>query len=232
MIKDVLGIGLKEYMAGNEEAMFFIHNQFGEADEMPIASFFEPEDELTDLEFVALETCRGRVLDVGAGAGRFALGLQKRNLEVVAIDTSEGAVEVMKQRGVKDARVADIFNFKEQKFDTILLMMNGIGLAETIEQISLLLEKLKGMLDDSGEIIFDSSDVEYLYDDQVKPKDRYYGEIDFRFQYQSLKSEWFKWVYVDFDTMSEIADKAGFFCDLLMQDENEQYLASLTLKPD
>ncbi|GJM61444.1 MULTISPECIES: class I SAM-dependent methyltransferase [Persicobacter] len=232
MIKDVLGIGLKEYWAGNRDANFFIHNQFGEADEMPITYFFEGEDEMSDLEYVALETCKGRVLDVGAGAGRFAVELQNRDCEVVALDTSPGAVDVMKKRGVKNAQVANIFEYEDEKFDTILLMMNGIGLAQTLEQVSTLLEKLKTLLDDSGEILFDSSDVTYLYDDQPKPKDHYYGEIDFRYQFQSLKGEWFKWVYVDFATMQEIADKAGFYCDLLMTDEQDQYLASLTLKPD
>ncbi len=191
-------------------------------------TYFREEDDMPDLEWVALNECLGTVLDVGAGAGSHALELQNRGYEVVAMDISPLAVAVMKERGVKETTVDDIFKFSGHQFDTILLLMNGIGLAGTIDGLSKLLEHLKTLLAKGGQIIFDSSDVAYLYEGDL-PTDRYHGEISYQYEYKGQRTEEFNWLYIDEQKLTGIVAQHGFDMEVLYEDEHGQYLTRLTI---
>ncbi|BDD04627.1 class I SAM-dependent methyltransferase [Aureibacter tunicatorum] len=230
-MKDIYGEGLWDYFTGDDEATFTLQNDYGNPEDMPVEVFFYDEEDLTLLEKKSIDLCKGKVLDVGAGAGRHSLMLTKRLHKVKSIDISPLAVQLMQARGVEDAECVDIFEMQEnEKFDTILLMMNGIGLAQKVENVVVLLEKLKKLLTPKGRIVFDSSDLAYLYEGEPLPFDKYYGEVKFRYKYHGNKSDWFGWVYVDQKMMNSLANKAGFNMNVKYTDEHEQYLAVLELQ--
>ena len=233
-MKDILGAAILSWFQGNRTDLLWINNRYGEPEEMPIDHYFRSEEELPELEGYAISQCDGRILDVGAGAGAHALPLQDAGMEVHALEISPKACQVMVLRGVQNVENTDIFEFEtDQRFDTILLMMNGIGLVQETDRLAALFEKLKSLLTENGQVLFDSSDVHYLYDNAVdpatKPTDRYYGEIEYQYEYQEKKGDWFKWLYIDFPLCRKIAQDQGFNVDLLAQDDEGQYLVRLTL---
>jgi SAM-dependent methyltransferase len=226
-MSDILGHALYDHYHGLSKQKLWINNQYGPKEEMPIATYFRDEDNMPDLEWLALNECRGLVLDIGAGAGSHALALQARDIAVTALEISPVAVQVMHARGVIDTVLADIFTYNQDNFDTLLLLMNGVGLAGTIARLKLLLTHFHTLLNSGGQILFDSSDIAYLYEGKL-PEGAYYGEISYQYEYNRQKTDWFKWLYVDEQTMQTIATEAGFKLEVLLEDEFGQYLARLT----
>lgn len=227
---DVLGEAIQAYHQGNITHKLWINNRYGRKEEMPIAVYFRNESDMPELEKRALQCCKGRVLDIGAGAGSHSLLLQQMGMDVTALDVSAKALSVAKQRGVQKTIEGDIFTFTSPLFDTLLLLMNGIGLAGTIDGLTRLLHYAKTLINKNGQVLFDSSDVAYLFKKTAKPTGHYYGEIEYQYQYKKSMTPWFKWLYVDVQTLYKIADTAGWKTELLMQDGYDQYLARLTLK--
>jgi SAM-dependent methyltransferase len=195
---------------------------------MLLPVYFRHPDFMPELEQLALRECRGKVLDIGAGAGSHALTLQAAGLEVTALDISPNAVAVMKDRGVEKATVADIFTYQEGRFDTLLLLMNGIGLVGTVGGLYRFLKHARTLLSPGGQILFDSSDVAYLYEDNPPEMDHYYGEIACRYEYKKQKSDWFSWLYIDEQLLLQVAANEGWQVSKLFEDEEGQYLVRLT----
>jgi len=226
----ILGEALEDYYQHKRTHKLWVHDEYGPNQEMPVRIYFRAEKEMPALELKALELCKGKVLDIGAGAGSHALALQKRGFEVTAIDIAPKAVKVMKARGVHQATTQDIFSFKGQRFDTLLLLMNGIGLSGTIAGLERFLNHARSLLLPGGQLLFDSADVAYLYEDEPFPMNRYYGEIKCRYEYKKQKSAWLTWLYIDRNTLYYEASKMGWETEIITEDNNNQYLAKLTLK--
>jgi SAM-dependent methyltransferase len=226
---DVFGNALKDQFDNGTAEILWLHNSYDEPEEMPVDIFFRTEEEMPDIELEALDMCEGRVLDVGGGAGSHALILQERGYEITALDISPAAVEIMKKRGIKDVIEGDIFTYQGEKFDTLLFLMNGIGLTGTIDHFKDFLERAKSILNDGGQLLFDSSDITYLYDDTEMPEDKYYGEVSYQYEYQGEKGEWFNWLYIDPHLLKKIAKQSGWECHLLFDDGQDQYLAEMRL---
>ncbi|MNR33642.1 hypothetical protein D3C85_1513290 [compost metagenome] len=144
------------------------------------------------------------------------------------MDISASAVEIMKQRGLKQAIEGDILTYKDQKYDTLLFMMNGIGLTGSISGLKAFLNHVKGLLNPGGQLVFDSSDLSYLYEDIPFPSKGYYGEVSFRYEYKLIKGNWFKWIYIDQKTLTDLAKAIGWTTEIIFEDEQDQYLARLT----
>lgn len=226
---DVLGRALKEYYFDGASTKLWVHDNHGPKEEMPINIYFRDLEAMPYLETLALQMCIGKTLDIGAGAGSHALALQKNNLEVQAIDISDGAVEVMIDRGV-NAKCSDFFAFQNEQFDTLLLLMNGIGLVQNISGLKDFLAHAKTLLKDGGQLIFDSSNLAYLYDYEIPQLAHYYGEVKCCYEYRKQKTEWFSWLYVDAITLANIAFSSGYNTEILFTDSSDQYLARLTLR--
>ncbi len=226
---DIYGQALADYSEGMDQSLI-MHTSYGGVEEMPVWYLFREYDDMPQLEKMAMAVCDGKVLDVGAGTGVHSLLLQQMDKEVLAIDTSASAVSVMKKSGVKITEHIDFFDLQEQAFDTILMMMNGIGFIGSLAHFDKFLTKAGELLNPGGQIIFDSSDITYLYDKEEKPLEKYFGEVSFQFEYKGNKGDWFNWVYIDKDKLSELADAAGWFVYFLYEDENDQYLARLIKK--
>ncbi|GAB2688614.1 class I SAM-dependent methyltransferase [Mucilaginibacter koreensis] len=228
MFIDVTGQAIHDFFTANRPAKLFINNKYGSKEEMPVSTYFRNEQDMPELELVALQHCKGHILDIGAGAGSHALILQQRGFDVVALDISPLSVKTMQDRGVNNAVCADIFSYENPPFDTLLLLMNGIGLSGTLDGLSSFLEHAKLLMNTDGQILLDSSDVSYLYGYQPKPKHKYYGEVDYQYIYKSRKTDWFTWLYIDSDTLTRIANVQGWQTEILFDDGYDQYLAKLT----
>lgn len=206
-----------------------------ELDELPVEYLFRDFDDMNTLEQKALQLASGKVLDIGSGAGSHALFLQnEKGLDVTALDISEKATEVAKLRGVKKAVRGNILNFESEKFDTILLLMNGTGIFESLTKIDEYLQKLKSLLNENGQILIDGTDILYMFDRDEDggvfvPSENYYGELDYWIHYKGESEEPIKWLYLDFQTFRNAAENNGFVIENVLQFE-DSYLAKLTQK--
>ena len=227
---DLPGLAIKNFYDKTSRGKLYVHDTFGPRVEMPISLYFRNEKQLPKLERKAIDLCKGKVLDIGAGAGSHALILQNKNVEITALEISPAACGVMKHRGLKNVVCKDIFEFNEEKFDTLLLLMNGIGLCGTLEGFRKFLKKAETLLNENGILIFDSSDIDYMYEDDELPKDKYYGEVSCLYEYQKQTTDWFNWLYLDQQTLEKIVSEEGWNSELIYQDENDQYLVKLTKK--
>ncbi len=230
---DAMGQAIADFFRTGQAGRLRVFSSMFEEDEIPVSHLFRTFRQMPPLEQRAMELCRGRVLDVGAGAGCHALALQERGLAVTAIDISPLSCQVMRERGIRDVQQRDVMqsDWMEQ-YDTILLMMNGLGVAGTVDGLPLLLDRLRLMLNDGGQILADSSDLRYIYEDEDgqmdwDPADGYYGEVDFRMQYKRVKSRPFPWLYVDFQLLQHTASQCGLQCEMLCQGQHYDYLVRL-----
>jgi len=230
--KDPLGCAVLDFYDGKLQYPLIIKSSMFEDDDLPVPYLFRSLEQMPELEQKALELARGKILDVGAGAGCHSQALQKMGKTVSAIDISLGAVEVMQKTGIKNVRHTDFFTLQDEKYDTILFLMNGAGVAGTVDNLPALFEKLKTLLNNGGQVLIDSSDVAYLYEDEdgtieIDLNGSYYGEFDFSFQYGNCNSDVFRWFYIDFETLSHYAQESGFKSELIMEDGENAYLVRL-----
>ncbi len=227
---DVFDKALLDYFHQNATPVLLLHNSYGVPEEMPVEVFFREIEDMPDIELCALDICEGDVLDIGAGVGMHTLILQHRGFDVTALEISEAAIQIMNENGVKSIIKEDIFSFDQRKFDTLLLLMNGIGLVGNINRLEIFLEHAKKILKPDGQVLLDSSDIRYLYENAPPPDDKYYGELSYRYEYKGEVGEWFDWLYIDQLALEDIADKCGYYCQIVFEDDNDQYLARLALK--
>ena len=234
-MKDLMGKAIWDFYQNKSADDLLTETSISEIDELPVEYFFRDFDEMNSLEQKALELSTGKILDIGAGAGSHSLYLQnEKKLEVFALDNSPKSVEVCQLRGVKNVWCSDILDFPVQTFDTILLLMNGTGIFESLDKIDLYLEKLQSLLNEKGQILIDSTDILYMYDRDedggvMVPADRYYGEVDYFIHYQLDTENPTKWLYLDFETFKRAAENNGFEIEKILQEE-DSYLAKLTKK--
>lgn len=232
MYRDVYGEALDDYFVHQEEKFpLVLHTSYGDQDEMPVEVFFRDADDFPELEFIGLSLCDGRVLDVGAGVGGHSLYLQEKGFEVHALEISQTACHIMQQRGVQHIICQDFYEFSGQKYDTLLFLMNGVGIAGDIAGFKKLLFHSKELLTEKGQLIFDSSDIGYLYEDyNIKKPSHYLGEIQYQYEYKGQKGNPFKWLYLDQNKLIKISHELGWVVQILYEDENDQYLVRMEPK--
>ncbi|UZH56020.1 methyltransferase domain-containing protein [Salinimicrobium tongyeongense] len=234
---DIFGKAFIAYFENGDNTDIVVHSPDFDDDVIPVPYLFRKYKEMPRLEQKALQLCRGKVLDVGCGAGSHALYLQQeRKLAVTAIDTSGGAIEVCRKRGISDARNIAFEDLSEEKYDTILLLMNGTGIVGKMKFLDAFFEQLKKLLSEKGQVLIDSSDLIYLFDADedggvwVDSSQGYYGELTYRLSYKAETSSSFDWLYLDFESLSLAAGKNSFKCEKIFEGEHYDYLARLTVK--
>jgi SAM-dependent methyltransferase len=240
MPQDVIGQALQDFHAAGAAEDITVHCSDFDTDIIPVGHFFRPFEEMPSLEQHALKHCKGRVLDVGAGAGSHALWLQNQGHAVTTLDISTGAVHVQQARGIEHPLLGNIHDptvqtrLAQTPFDTLLLLMNGIGIAGTLTGLNDFLQQAKKWLKPDGSILLDSSDLIFLHEEEdgaisLCLTAQYYGELTYQMQYKSLQTEKFPWLFVDFTTLSDHADAQGFTAELVAEGDHYDYLAKLSL---
>jgi SAM-dependent methyltransferase len=234
-MKDLFGKAILDFQTNTSPENMITSTSISDEDEMEVAYLFRSFDEMPTLEQKALQLAKGRTLEVGCGAGSHGLYLQnERNIDVHSIDISENAIAACTLRGLKNTQVIDVLNIENEKYDTILLLMNGTGIFETLERTSIYLQKLKSLLNPNGQILIDSSDIIYMFDEDEDggkwiPSETYYGELTFTLQYKNETEAPFPWLYMDYNTLQNAAIANGLQCQLVLEGDHFDYLAQLTL---
>lgn len=241
-MKDLFGQAILDFQTNNSPEDLITETNISEADEMSVDYLFRDYNDMPKLEKKALQLAKGKILDVGCGAGSHSLYLLEKGFEVTAIDISPNAIKACQLRGVKNARVQNLLDVEndpseseqvKQKFDTILLLMNGTGIFGTLAETSKYLQKLKSLLNPNGQILIDSSDIIYMFDEDedgsfLVPANGYYGELTFTVSYKGQTEDTFPWLYLDYNTLQNAAHANGLECELVIEGKHYDYLAKLS----
>jgi 2-polyprenyl-3-methyl-5-hydroxy-6-metoxy-1,4-benzoquinol methylase len=227
---DIFGLAMQDYLKGERGNVIHVDTNLTEGEELSVDYLFRNESELPEWETIALSQCKGKILDVGAGAGCHSLILQGKGFDVKAIDIAPTSVELMKQQGI-NAELKDFYK-EEGKYDTLLFLMNGIGLALTIDGLEAVFAQAKKLLNPGGQLLLESSDIIYMFEEEdgsylIDINGAYYGEMEYTLTYKGIQGEPFPWLYVGYDLLSDKAEQAGFNVEFLYQGEEGNYLARL-----
>lgn len=231
---DLLGKALLDFYKDQSRGPLRSHSSLGSVEDVPVSYFFRPFPTMPAIEQEALLQCRGSVLDIGCGAGSHCLYLQESGLDCTGLDNSPEGIKVALQRGVLNTVCANILDYHSRKFDTLLLLMNGIGIAGSIKAFPDFLKHLKGLLQPGGQILMDSSDLIYMFDPDgdggiwVPAAMEYYGEVQYQWEYDGDFGPEFPWLFLDLETLNQQAAGAGFEVEWLRNGPHFDYLVRLT----
>ncbi|MCC5929637.1 MAG: methyltransferase domain-containing protein [Cyclobacteriaceae bacterium] len=224
---DVFGKALYDYFHGVFEAPLLLYNDYGDPEEVPPEAFFGDVEDFSTTEVYALSLCKGRVLDIGAAGGRHTAFLQKNGLNTYALDISPYCCRIMKETGLQNIVQQNIMYYADQKFDTLLMLMNGIGIAGDPDGLLALLRHLKSIVNPGAQVLFDSSDISYLYeslDNKLRHQD---GVIRYRYSYHLMHSQWFDWLYAPESLLKKVCKAAGWKMQVICRDDQDQFLVRL-----
>ena len=230
-----MGRAIADYHKTKKADRLRVFSPMFEEDEIPLTTLFRSYEDMPRIEQKALDMATGKTLDVGAGSGCHSLVLQERGVDVTAIDISPLSVETMKERGVKKVMEQDFFTLTGQQYDTILMMMNGIGIVGSLERLPEFFKQLDKILAPGGQVLCDSSDISYVFETEdgiiELPDDMiYYGEHSFQMQYKDTIGEPFNWLYIDADTLRQKAGRNRYAVEVVAEGEHYDYLARITRK--
>lgn len=232
---DPIGQAILDFSKTKKSKDIIVSSDLCDDDVIPSAYLFRSHEEMPELEKIALNHCHGKVLDVGAGAGCHSKILKEKGIDVIALEPSIGAVSYLNTIGIPVINET-IQEHKGATYDTLLVLMNGVGLAGNLNNLESFLIHLKSLLNPTGSIICDSTDIQYLYqeDDGSMWMDltaEYYGDFKFQMKYGDQQTEWFEWLYVDFERLRDVASKVGLMTELLFGEDNH-YLVKLMVESD
>ena len=232
---DPMGRAIADYWKNKKAGRLRVFSPMFEEDEIPLTTLFRKYKAMPEIEKKAIDMAKGKVLDVGAGSGCHSLVLQEKGIDVNAIDISPLSVETMKERGVKKVLEQDFFTLEGQQYDTILMLMNGIGIVRTLDRLPEFFQVLDKILAPGGQVLCDSSDISYVFEDETGmidiPEDMgYYGEHSFQMQYKNTIGEPFDWLYIDAVTLRQRADRCGYAVEIVAEGDHYDYLARITKK--
>lgn len=185
----------------------------GQVTRVDLWEFFADEPSMSTLEQRALDAVVPPVLDAGAGAGRHALALQRRGIEVCAVDILPHAVATMRRLGVRDARCLDILEGDIPPAATLLMMMNGIGLVETLGGLERFLRRAHVALAPGAQLLLDSTAPTH--------RRRYH------FAYRGERGPVAHWLFVAPATLIRYARVTGWNLEVLYHEIDGSYLARL-----
>lgn len=229
---DPMGQAIHDFYFKKNPGRLEVNSTITEDEDIEVAYLFRAFREMPEIEQKAMSLCRGAVLDVGAAAGAHTLYLQNQGINVEAIDISQLSVDVMKHRGVNQVLCADFFDLNNKTYDTLLFLMNGIGLCGSLKGLGVLLQQCKKLLNTGGQVLLDSSDIKYMFEGEefeIEFENCYYGELEYQMNYKETEGEVFDWLFIDFNTLQQVAKANGFNCEKIIDGPHYDYLARLTL---
>ena len=228
-----MGRAIADYYKTKTADRLRVFSPMFEEDEIPLSTLFRTYENMPKIEKKAFDMATGRILDVGAASGCHSLVLQERGLDVTAIDISPLSVETMRRRGIKRVHEQDFFTMEGQQYNTILMLMNGIGIVGALERMPVFFRQLDKLLAHGGQVLCDSSDISYVFETEegvieYPGTDSYYGEQSFQMQYKDTIGEPFPWLYIDAETLKQVAEENGYLVEIIAEGEHYDYLASIT----
>ncbi|MDT0607993.1 class I SAM-dependent methyltransferase [Croceitalea rosinachiae] len=236
-MSDIIGKALLDFQNGNYSEDIITYSSLGEEDMITVPYLFRAYNDMPKIEQRALGLCYGKILDVGCGAGSHSVYLQEKGFDVTALDSSKGAIRVCELRALQNTICTNIQDFYGTKFDTLLLLMNGIGIVGNLNRLGNFLNHFKSLLRPRGQILLDSSNIIYMFEQDddggywIPDTIDYYGEVEFQMSYKGLKGKPFHWLYIDFENLKKYAQNHRFACELVSEGKHYDYLAKLTLRP-
>ena len=232
-MNDPFGEAIYDYFEKGKAPDITVNTNYTEDEQIPVSYLFRTEKKMPALEIAALKLCKGKVLDIGAAAGCHSIILQQKGYNITALEISEKAAEVLKRRGIQKVIRENIYNYSAKKYDTILLLMNGTGIGETVAGLKKLLHHLKTLLNEKGQILIDSSDIKYLFEEDDGStwidlaSTEYYGEMQYKVSYKNSTAK-FDWLFIDFNSLKKLADEVGLKCVQISEGDHFEYLAQLS----
>lgn len=217
----ILGKALTEYYAGERSKELIVWSSKAKKEPMDMGIFFSAFDDYNEVEKEALRQCSGHILDIGAGAGRHSLWLAENGHKVRALEPDPALCKLMRQRGLQDVVEAKLEDHNG-KYDTLLLMMNGLGLAGYHDSLADYIADLGRCLAEGGQILADCSSIDYLPKGKIKEQKA--DEITFWFEYDGVKGEPFPWLFAEQGYALESFEKCGFRVEVLVDQPGERYL--------
>lgn len=233
-LDDPIGRAVNDYHFKSINQPILVHSEDFDDDTIDTSYLFRSFKQMPVLERKAMSLCRGTILDIGACAGPHSLYLQQKGFEVFALETSVLCCQVLKDRNIQNIIQQDIFTYNNQTFDTILVLMNGTGIAGTLNGLNILLHQLKQLLNPGGQILMDSSDLIFLFEQEDGSAlvnisdDKYYGELIFQTEYKNWISKPFPWLYVDQSNLENAIEKNGMKLNKVIKGRHYDYLAQIT----
>ena len=196
--------------------------------------YFSDYEDWPQHEKKAIEYVKGRVLDIGCGAGRHSLYLQKKGLDVLGIDNSPLAIKVCKLRGLKKAKIMSIedIDFKPKSFDTIIMMGNNFGLFGSFQKARSLLKRFHKITSDDGLIVAETRDpyktdnpAHLEYHELNRKRGRMGGQVRIRVRFEKYATPWFDYLFVSKEEMDEILKGTGWKVKQYIDSGNALYIA-------
>ena len=227
--KDPMGRAIYDYSKKAHNNIIKVYSPEFFDDYIETAYLFRGYEDFPEVEQLAMEKAKGEILDIGCGAGIHARYLKEQGKSVEALDISPYICEVVETYGIP-THCSDIMTFSSEKsYDTLLLLMNGLGIAEKNNRLPLFLKQLKSLLSPNGQILVESCSTDYLFDNP-KDAEEFNGEILYQMEYQDIKGTPFHWLYLPYKTLKKVALENGLHAELLMEHEGSTYLAKLTIQ--
>lgn len=228
---DPIGKAIIDYVNTKKPEDIIVSSDICEDDIIPVEVLFRTFEEMPLIEQKALQLAKGKVLDVGSGAGFHALYLMDLGFEVETIDISKQAINYQKSKGI-NAKWLDFYKLTDEKYDTIFMLMNGLGISGTLSNLEHTLLHAKSLLNPGGSLLCDSSDIKELYEDEdgalwMDLNTEYYGNFRFQMKYGKEIGPWFNWLYVDFDNLFKAAKNVGLKAVRVIEQENH-FLAKIS----
>lgn len=229
---DVFGEAIKAYYLSEDDTIEIgVSSELAGDEYIPVNYLFREFEEMPELEQKAFDLIKGRVLDIGACAGAHSLVLQERGVDVVALEKSNLACDVLEERGVEQVIEQDFFTYQQEKFDTLLLLMNGIGIAGRLEKVDDFLLHCKALLNKDGSILLESADIIYMYEAEDGGVDidlnaDYYGNMNYTISFEESEEN-FDWLYLPFDLLQDACSRCGLKARKVIDGEQLNYLAEI-----
>jgi len=229
---DAFGKAILDCYETGEEAMTTLYRvEDGNEEEMPASDYFATFDDWTPTDRALTNWVHGRILDIGAGAGRVSLHFQEKGHDVVAVDLSEGCLKVLEKRGVKNIRRHNILEgpLEGEKFDTICLFGMNLGIPGLAKNRSQFIADLKSMLNPGGRIIgtqvnWDKTTkkIHIDFQRQLRDEGKHPVEMTLRFHYKGVEED-FSWVLTNSEELEKLAEVHGLELESCIEISNATY---------
>lgn len=215
---DVFGMVMMDAVKGNEAKHLIVRND-GYTRESLGSQYIADFSDWPDGQKQAAREVKGRILDIGCGAGRVGVYFQSVGHEVVGIDISQGAIEAARKRGLQNVHLmsAEKLEFPEKSFDTVVLFGNNFGIMGEEGRIVSMLKEIYRVTTPDGVLLAESRDVtatdnpeHHRYHEENRAKGRPLGLVTLRLEYQGVVDDWWELRMASPEDMSEIAEKAGW----------------------